>query len=81
MERHDSALGTTMHATYAVLPGHGDLPGLGWTVLLEVDRRDVLAPIHALQNRLELMSMGGGLAVLLVGCFFASRLSRRLRAP
>ena len=77
MERHDPGLGTTMHATYAALPGHGDFPGLGWTVLLEVDHRDVLAPIHALQDRLGLMSMAGSLAVLLVGCFFASRLSRR----
>ncbi|MCP3916960.1 MAG: response regulator [bacterium] len=77
IERHDPSLDTTMLATYAVLAGQGDFPGLGWTVLLEVDHRDILAPIHALQGRLRLLSMAAGLAVLLVGGFFAMRLSRR----
>jgi signal transduction histidine kinase/DNA-binding response OmpR family regulator/HPt (histidine-containing phosphotransfer) domain-containing protein len=46
---------------YARTQGHGDFEGLHWTVLMRMDRRDVLAPIRAMLWKL---SLAGGAVVV-----------------
>ncbi|MCX5722720.1 MAG: PAS domain S-box protein [Nitrospirae bacterium] len=46
---------------YARTKGHGEFAGLGWTVLIRVDRSEVVDPIHGL---LWKVGLTGGLVVL-----------------
>ncbi len=45
---------------YARTHGHGEFEGLQWTVLMRMDRRDVLAPIHKLLWTIGLAGAGVG---------------------
>jgi signal transduction histidine kinase/CheY-like chemotaxis protein len=48
-----------------ILSAHARLPSLGWSVVTELPRAEVLAPVHA-SIRLALLALLGGLAAALV---------------
>ncbi|GIW53660.1 MAG: hypothetical protein KatS3mg082_0064 [Nitrospiraceae bacterium] len=60
---------------YARVPGYGDGTGPGWTVLLRVDRDDILGPIHGLLWKLG----GAGLVVWVPMLGLLLWATRRLR--
>ena len=77
-ERLDRATESYMLSTYAVSRGHGAFPGLGWIILLELDRDEVLAPVRELGSQIQIISVAAILFVLVIGGVSTFRLSRRI---
>ncbi len=50
---------------YAQTKGFGGFPGLGWSVLVRMDRQDILAPIHAYFWKVGVI--GGTVWILIMG--------------
>ncbi len=63
-ERH-SRRATAVITGYAATKGSGQFTGLGWGMLVRVDRDDILASIHSTLRRVGLM--GAGMLVPLIG--------------
>jgi len=61
---------------YAQTRGFGDFAGLGWSVLVRMDRQDILAPIHAFLWKIGII--GGVVWIPMLGLFFWA--TARLRA-
>ena len=61
---------------YAQTRGFGDFAGLGWSVLVRMDRQDILAPIHAVLWKVGIA--GGVVWVPMLGLLFWA--TARLRA-
>ena len=61
---------------YAQTKGFGEFAGLGWSVLVRMDRQDILAPIHAFMWKVVIA--GGAIWIPLLGLLFWA--TGRLRA-
>ncbi|HYR59964.1 MAG TPA: cache domain-containing protein, partial [Nitrospiraceae bacterium] len=61
---------------YAQTRGFGDFAGLGWSVLVRMDRQDILAPIHAFLWKIGIV--GGVVWIPMLGLLFWA--TARLRA-
>ncbi len=61
---------------YAQTKGFGEFAGLGWSVLVRMDRQDILAPIHAFLWKVGLA--GGAVWIPMLGLLFWA--TGRLRA-
>jgi PAS domain S-box-containing protein len=61
---------------YAQTRGFGDFAGLGWSVLVRMDRQDILAPIHAFLWKIGII--GGVVWIPMLGLLFWA--TARLRA-
>src|SRR5262245_30460372 len=61
---------------YAQAKGFGQLSGLGWSVMVRMDRQDILAPIHAFMWKVVIG--GGAVWIPLLGLLFWA--TGRLRA-
>jgi len=59
--------------------GYSNYPGLGWTLMLELDADQVLQPVARLRRRLLIAGFLGAALVLLVATFLSMTLGRPLR--
>ena len=64
---------------YALTKGYGGFPGLKWSVLVRMDRQDILAPIHAFFWKVGIIGGAIWLPILGLLLWATTRLSREHR--